>query len=510
MSTPTRSRTTSPRELIDQLCDPESFEPWDTPISATETDEAYSQELAAARERSGSDESVVTGSATLDGRRVAVVVSDFAFLAGSLGIRPAERVAAAFRRAVAEGLPLIAAPASGGTRMQEGTAAFLSMIDLSAAVQQYRDANLPYLAYLRHPTTGGVMASWGSLAHVTVAEPGALIGFLGPRVFEALHGEPFPDGVQVAENLLERGLVDAVLPPAEARTYFSAVLAHLVPAPAQDAPDAAASGTASEQGQALADIPDDAWAAVQATRQDERPRGEDLVRSLDSHVWLSGDSQGSREDGIRLALGRFGSCNTLMIVQTGRRDAGLGPQALHVARRGLRLAQEIGLPVVTVVDTPGATLSPEAENGGLAGQIARCLSELLGAAVPTVSALMGQGCGGAALALLPADRTVATSHSWLSPLPPEGASGIIHRTPDRAAEMANSQGIGVRHLHAAGVVDTVVSDSSVAGVGPDRLLSTLARQIERHLHEVAAFGGAPGDRAARRAQRYDAWAARVS
>ena len=124
----------------------------------------------------------------------------------------AERLVRAIERATEERLPLLAAPASGGTRMQEGTVAFLQMVKIAAAVAAHRAGGLPYLVYLRNPTTGGVFASWGSLGHVTVAEPGALIGFLGPRVYEALYGEPFPEGVQRAENLYEHGLVDAVLP----------------------------------------------------------------------------------------------------------------------------------------------------------------------------------------------------------------------------------------------------------------------------------------------------------
>ena len=101
--------------------------------------------------------------------------------------------------------------------MQEGTLAFLQMARISEAVGAHRSAGLPYLVYLRNPTTGGVLASWGSLGHVTVAEPGALIGFLGPRVYAALYGTPFPEGVQTAENLFAHGLIDASSPPSSAR-----------------------------------------------------------------------------------------------------------------------------------------------------------------------------------------------------------------------------------------------------------------------------------------------------
>ena len=93
--------------------------------------------------------------------------------------------------------------------------AFLQMVKISAAIEAHRRARLPYLVYLRHPTTGGVFASWGSLGHITAAEPGALVGFLGPRVYEALYDKPFPSDVQTSENLYAHGIIDAVLPPDE-------------------------------------------------------------------------------------------------------------------------------------------------------------------------------------------------------------------------------------------------------------------------------------------------------
>ena len=191
----------------------------------------YRQELAAARAKTGVDESVLTGEGLIRGRRVAVIVSEFRFLAGSIGQAAAERIVTAVERATREGLPLLAGPASGGTRMQEGTIAFLSMVKISAAVRAHRQAGLPYLVYLRHPTTGGVMASWGSLGHITVAEPGALLGFLGPRVYEALHGTPFPENVQMAENLFDKGLIDAVVPPWQLSDVVDRALGILVTGP---------------------------------------------------------------------------------------------------------------------------------------------------------------------------------------------------------------------------------------------------------------------------------------
>src|SRR6201999_1720054 len=174
------------RDVIALLTDAGSWHSWDRPPNRSSIDHEYAEELACARAKTGLDEAVITGVATIRGHRIAMLVCDFGFLGGSIGVAASERLTAAIRRATAERLPLLVLPTSGGTRMQEGTTAFLQMVRITAAVADHKAARLPYLVYLRHPTTGGVFASWGSLGHVTLAEPGAMIGFLGPRVYEAL------------------------------------------------------------------------------------------------------------------------------------------------------------------------------------------------------------------------------------------------------------------------------------------------------------------------------------
>ena len=211
-------------QLRDAVLDEGSFVSWDSAPLAIPMSESYAGELAHARAASGHDESVLTGEGRVLGRRVAVVVCEFDFLGGSIGVAAAERITAAVERATAERLPLLASPCSGGTRMQEGTVAFLQMVKIAAAVTLHKQAHLPYLVYLRHPTTGGVFASWGSLGHLTFAQPGALIGFLGPRVYEQLYGEPFPAGVQTAENLQRHGVIDAVVPLGELRGILDQAL----------------------------------------------------------------------------------------------------------------------------------------------------------------------------------------------------------------------------------------------------------------------------------------------
>jgi len=122
----------------------------------------------------------------------------------------------------------------------------------------------------------------------------------------------------------------------------------------------------------------------------------------------------------------------------------------------MSLAAEMGLPLLTIIDTPGAALSKAAEEGGLAGEIARCLADMVTLPVPTVCLLLGEGAGGGALALLPADRVVGAQHGWVAPLPPEGASEILYRTVERAPELAAAQGVRSIDLAAAGIVDRIV------------------------------------------------------
>jgi acetyl-CoA carboxylase carboxyl transferase subunit beta len=161
----------------------------------------------------------------------------------------------------------------------------------------------------------------------------------------------------------------------------------------------------------------------------------------------------------------------------------MGPAALREARRGMRLANELGLPLVSFIDTPGADLSPEAEQGAVAGEIARCISTMSTMSVPTVSVLLGQGCGGGALALLPADVVVAAENAWLSPLPPEGASAIVHGDVDHAAEMAEQQGVTALELHDGGTVHHLVAEPD--DDNPEAFARAMAAEVGARLRDLA-------------------------
>ena len=479
-------------ELREALLDAGSFISWDTPPDDPPMDHAYARQLDAVRANTGRDESVITGEGRVRGRRVAVIAGEFDFLAGSIGVAAAERQTAAVERATAERLPLLASPCSGGTRMQEGTVAFLQMVKIAAAVELHKRAHLPYLVYLRHPTTGGVFASWGSLGHVTIAQPGALIGFLGPRVYEHLYGEPFPPGVQTAENLQRHGVIDGVVPLKWIRRTLDRVLKVLLDPPSTPPPPV--------PPEPLPEVP--AWQSVLASRRPDRPGAWALLRhGATERVLLSGGGVPGRADtadggagAMLLALARFGGQPAVVLGQ--RRVEMVGPGALREARRGMALAAELRRPLVLVIDTAGPALSAEAEQGGLAREIARCLADLVTLEVPTVSVLLGQGSGGPALAMVPADRVLAAQHGWLAPLPPEGASAIVYRDTAHAAELAAAQGVRSADLLRAGIVDAVVPEYPDAADEPIDFTKRLSRAIA---HELATLSSVPDP--ARRADR---------
>ena len=464
-------------DLRDAVLDLDSFRSWDTTPLDVRGGEKYRGELAAAAAKTGLDESVLTGEGTVFGRRVALVACEFDFLAGSIGVAAAERITNAVARATAERLPLVASPSSGGTRMQEGTVAFLQMVKIAAAVELHKRAHLPYLVYLRHPTTGGVFASWGSLGHVTAAEPGALIGFLGPRVYEHLYGEPFPSGVQTAENLERHGVIDGVVPLEAVRSTLDRTLKVLAdpPEPPPPPPDSVP----------IPDVP--AWDSVVASRRPDRPGVGYLLRhGTSDRVLLSGTGRG--EDATTLlALARFGGQPAVVLGQQRVLGGMVGPAALREARRGMALAAGLKLPLVLVIDTAGPALTVEAEQDGLAGEIARCLADLVTLDTPTVSVLLGQGSGGPALAMVPADRVLAALHGWLAPLPPEGASAIVFRDTDHAPELAAAQGVRSADLLRSGIVDAIVPESPDAADEPLAFTRRLSDTIANELHALRSM-----------------------
>lgn len=475
------------QQLIDEVLDPHTFQSWDeTPHYGTISDD-YRAAINRAKTKSGVDEAVITGEGMISGTRVAFVLSEFTFLGGSIGAATARRIITAIHRATAEQLPLLISPSSGGTRMQEGTPAFALMVSITTAVYRHKDAHLPFIVYLRNPTTGGVMASWGSAGHITFAEPGALLGFLGPRVVELTTGKTIPTGIQQGEHLAQHGVIDGVISPKQLRAAVQKLAEVLLAPASRNRPATQPTSQQLQQTQPAIS----AWDAITATRRADRPGLQHLLAALgsDNVIELSGSGDGRISPAVKVALTRIANRPVVLIGQDRHHqpphaETELGPAALRFARRGITLAHSLQIPLVSIIDTPGAELSATAEEQAMAGSIARTLGELVDVDVPTVSVILGQGCGGGALAMLPADKVLAAAHGWLSPLPPEGASAIIYRDTAHAPAMMENQGVSAQALVSSGIIDGIIPEIPDASDEPTTFINRVIDHIGQALWEL--------------------------
>ena len=209
------------------------FEPIDTPDVPEDPlkfsdGKPYRERLAQARKAAGRKDTMAIGYGHVGGTAAVVIVQDFSFMGGSLGMAAGEAFVKAAREAIARGVPLVCFTAAGGARMQEGALSLMQMARTTLAIQELKRAQLPYVVVLTDPTTGGVTASYAMLGDIHLAEPGALIGFAGPRVIETTIREKLPPGFQRAEYLQEKGMVDKVVPRAELPETLGRILSMLM------------------------------------------------------------------------------------------------------------------------------------------------------------------------------------------------------------------------------------------------------------------------------------------
>ena len=220
------------RQRIETLVDPDSFEEFDShlrpadPLGFVANGDAYRDKTASATRKTGSNEALICGSATISDQPISIAVSEFGFLGASMGSVYGEKLVRAIERAIDERRALITVSSSGGARMHESMFSLMQMAKTTAALAHLGDAKLPHIALLTDPCYGGVTASYATVADVIIAEPGALIGFAGPRVIEQVTRQKLPDGFQTAEFLLQHGMIDLVVARSQLPERISTLLRH--------------------------------------------------------------------------------------------------------------------------------------------------------------------------------------------------------------------------------------------------------------------------------------------
>ncbi len=405
-----------------------------------------------ARARTGEDESVVTALATIGGRQAVLISFEFGFLGGSLGERTGDRLVAAYTQARERRLPVVSLVATGGSRMQEGMRALTQLQRVAGQSALNRAAGLPQIAVLRDPTTGGGWATLGAGADVTLALPGAQIGFAGSRV-RPKGADPH---AYSAEGQLAAGHIDAVVPPDRLRETLAHWLQLLGSAGRSDSavePDAEAAPPPRPLGAAT--LPETGWDAVVRSRDARRPHAEAYLRSyFDDWEEISGDRCGGVDTGMRCGFGQRDGRTIAFAAQSGTATR---PAGFRTAARLIRLADRLGIPVLTLVDTPGAANDPEAERAGAGAAIADTFAALASVRVPVTSLLIGEGGSGGALALAAPDRLWATPDSYFSVIAPELAAAILKRGTQQVHDTADQLRIRPQDLLELGVIRGIVT-----------------------------------------------------
>lgn len=497
---------------IRMVADPGSFQEWFSDLEGGNPLEypGYEEKLQELREKTKLKESVTVGECTVDGNRIVLGVCDARFLMGSMGYVTGEKITRAFEKATRLGLPVVMFCSSGGARMQEGIISLMQMAKTSAAVKRHSDAGLFYLPILTDPTTGGVTASFAMLGDIILGEPGALIGFAGPRVIAQTIGQKLPEGFQRAEFLVEKGIIDGIVERKDLRrtishlitvhgkslayTEYPAIREHFLQEyemdrlPEEEEDQQKEKDEKKKEKKILT-----AWEKVEISRSASRPTSLDYIGQVfDEFTELHGD-RAFRDDGA--VVGGIAMLNgqpvTVIGLQKGKsvkenihRNFGMAsPEGYRKALRLMKQAEKFRRPVINFVDTPGAACGIEAEERGQGEAIARNLLEMSGLTVPVLSIFIGEGGSGGALGLAVANEVWMMENATYSILSPEGFASILWKDGKKAKEASEIMKITAQDLKRLGIVEWVIPEDEPADQENLPQIAALMRKEMNHFLE---------------------------
>ncbi|MGY1501151.1 carboxyl transferase domain-containing protein [Streptomyces sp. QTS52] len=426
--------------------------------------QGYDAARARAAARTGEEESVVCGTAHIGGTPAVLIAFEFGFLGGSLGERTGDRLELAYEYARTHRLPVVPLVATGGSRMQEGMLALTQLQRVARQSTLTREAGLPQIAVLRDPTTGGGWATLGAGADVVLALPGAQVGFAGSRVRPA-DADP---AAYTAEAQVAAGAADAVVRP-EALRETLALWLRLLSADTVGATGTSSTAGAASTGDARstetappppalgsASLPTTGWDAVQRARSPRRPRAEAYLDAyFTRRAAISGDRCGGTDAGMACGFGER-AADGRTVAYAAQLGTATRPAGYRTAARLIRLADRLGIPVLTLVDTPGAANDADAERQGAGAAIADLFGAVAAARTPVTTLLIGEGGSGGALALAAPGNTWATPDSYFSVIAPELAAAILKRPEGEVEATADQLRIRPQDLVELGVVRGIV------------------------------------------------------
>ena len=467
---------------IRMVADLKTFIPWfeDMPISNPLSYEGYEEKLAETREKTGAKEAVTVGQCKIYGEDAVVGVCEARFMMGSMGHVVGEKITRAIEKATELKLPVFIFCCSGGARMQEGIISLMQMAKTSAAIKKHGEAGLLYTTILTDPTTGGVTASFAMLGDVIMAEPGALIGFAGPRVIKQTIGQELPEGFQTAEFCLEHGFIDGiVLRENLKKTLYFLIKTHQC----REGSYADFKKNFDEHFQlneimkerSWLSFPKTAWEKVKAVRQVERPAATDYMKYIFDHFVAAHGDRYFRDDAAVVGGVAFLDGQPVTVIadikgkdvkECKERNFGMPmPEGYRKALRLMKQAEKFNRPIISFVNTPGAFCGIEAEERGQGEAIARNLLEMSALKVPVLCILIGEGGSGGALATAVGNEVWMMENATYSILSPEGFASILWKDGSKAKEASEVMNITAQDLKRLGVIEQIIPEFGGADAG---------------------------------------------
>lgn len=502
---------------IRMVADLHSFEPWfeDMEISNPLQYEGYEEKLKQSGEKTGLKEAVTIGKCTIYGEEAVVGICDSRFLMASMGHVVGEKITAAIEKATELKLPVFIFCCSGGARMQEGIVSLMQMAKTAAAIKRHGEAGLLYSTILTDPTTGGVTASFAMLGDVIMAEPGALIGFAGPRVIKQTIGQDLPEGFQTAEFLVEHGFVDGiVLRKNLKKTLFFLIKSHQpreerfkVRLDEEMAYHFEPQETIKERSFLAATK--SAWEKVQAVRRTERPSALDYMEYIFTDFVEAHGDRGFGDDGAVVGGVAFLNGQPVTVIadikgkdfkDCQKHNFGMPmPEGYRKALRLMKQAEKFGRPIISFVNTPGAFCGIEAEERGQGEAIARNLMEMSDLKVPVLCIVIGEGGSGGALATAVGNEVWMLENATYSILSPEGFASILWKDGSRAKEASEIMNLTAQDLKRLGIIEEIIPEY---GGADEQTKSAIGGYLkEQIMNFIKRYEGMAGNEIA--AQRYD-------
>ena len=504
---------------IRMVADPKTFEPWfeDMEVSNPLDYEGYEDKLAAAREKTGLKEAVTVGRCKVFGEDIVLGICDSRFMMASMGHVVGEKITCAIERATALNLPVFIFCCSGGARMQEGIVSLMQMEKTSAAIRKHGDAGLLYCSILTDPTTGGVTASFAMLGDVIMAEPGALVGFAGPRVIKQTIGQELPEGFQTSEFLVEHGIIDGIVKRENLKkTIYFLVKTHQCNGKKTYADYRPNEEFHFELSETLKErswfsTPRSAWEKVKAVRQVERPSASDYISHIFDFFVESHGDRAFRDDKAMIGGLAFldGQPVTIIADEKGKdfkecqeRNFGMPmPEGYRKALRLMKQAEKFNRPVISFVNTSGAFCGIEAEERGQGEAIARNLMEMSSLKVPVLCLMIGEGGSGGALATAVGNEVWMMENATYSILSPEGFASILWKDANRAKEASEVMNITAQDLKRLGVIEEIIPEF---GGADHKTTEAIAGYMKEHIKDfLRKYDGMSGEQIAEeRYQRF--------